>query len=305
MNNRGWKEFLSEVSNSWVISPKDETCLGEEYGQTPLDSGFEHQAIYRFINEDYTKLRYLFCEDKGFISGIVVEVTGEDAAKVEAVFTREDRRKQGFATRLFERVKRDFNEVASHWHPLMNYQVDEDNGESLGVEIKGKPNVVTVDFDNTLKFIDSGKATPVVKVIKDIKRLNPDVKIHIVTARKETEFSQNEIQKFVKENGLEIDELHFTNRRRKAPLLGELGSEIHFDDNSDEWGAIERSDHPIEIIKIDGKTGLSLKDETIKRVSGKYVVYPKKGGKRLGTHKTKKKALKQLAAIEIQKKKKT
>ena len=42
-------------------------------------------------------------------------------------------------------------------------------------------------------------------------------------------------------------------------------------------------------------------DETIKKVDNEYVVYPKKGGKRLGTHKTKKAANKQLAAIEINK----
>ena len=45
-------------------------------------------------------------------------------------------------------------------------------------------------------------------------------------------------------------------------------------------------------------------EETIKKVGGKHVVYPKKGGKRLGTHSTKEKAQKQLAAIEISKKKK-
>ena len=44
--------------------------------------------------------------------------------------------------------------------------------------------------------------------------------------------------------------------------------------------------------------------ETIKKVDGKHVVYPKKGGKRLGTHTTKEKAQKQLAAIEISKNKK-
>jgi len=44
-------------------------------------------------------------------------------------------------------------------------------------------------------------------------------------------------------------------------------------------------------------------NETIKSVDGKYAVYPKKGGKRLGTHDTKEKAQKQLAAIEISKSK--
>ena len=41
--------------------------------------------------------------------------------------------------------------------------------------------------------------------------------------------------------------------------------------------------------------------ESIKKLGKKYVVYPKKGGKRLGTHSSKKKAQKQLAAIEINK----
>ena len=42
-------------------------------------------------------------------------------------------------------------------------------------------------------------------------------------------------------------------------------------------------------------------EETIKKIDDEYVVYPKKGGKRLGTHKTKEAAKKQLAAIEISK----
>lgn len=41
--------------------------------------------------------------------------------------------------------------------------------------------------------------------------------------------------------------------------------------------------------------------EKIVKVDNKYVVYPKKGGKRLGTHNTYKDALKQLQAIEISK----
>ena len=41
--------------------------------------------------------------------------------------------------------------------------------------------------------------------------------------------------------------------------------------------------------------------ETIRKVDGKYVVYPKKGGKRLGTHSTKAAAEKQLTAIHLNK----
>ena len=42
-------------------------------------------------------------------------------------------------------------------------------------------------------------------------------------------------------------------------------------------------------------------EETIRKVDGKYVVYPKKGGDRLGTHDSESGAKRQLAAIEISK----
>ena len=42
-------------------------------------------------------------------------------------------------------------------------------------------------------------------------------------------------------------------------------------------------------------------NERIQKVENGWAVYPSKGGKRLGTHPTKKAALKQLAAIEISK----
>lgn len=43
--------------------------------------------------------------------------------------------------------------------------------------------------------------------------------------------------------------------------------------------------------------------ETIRRLpNGKWAVYPKKGGKRLGTHDSEASAKRQLAAIEISKK---
>ena len=45
-------------------------------------------------------------------------------------------------------------------------------------------------------------------------------------------------------------------------------------------------------------------NEKIQKVEDGWAVYPKKGGNRLGTHPTKKAALKQLAAIEISKHKK-
>jgi hypothetical protein len=42
-------------------------------------------------------------------------------------------------------------------------------------------------------------------------------------------------------------------------------------------------------------------NEIIRKIDGKYVVYPSRGGKRLGTHATREQALRQLRAIEINK----
>jgi hypothetical protein len=44
-----------------------------------------------------------------------------------------------------------------------------------------------------------------------------------------------------------------------------------------------------------------LIQETIRKIGNKWAVYPKKGGKRLGTHDTEAAAKRQLAAIEISK----
>jgi hypothetical protein len=61
----------------------------------------------------------------------------------------------------------------------------------------------------------------------------------------------------------------------------------------------------IQFVPAEFKNHLrSVMNEKIQRVDGGWAVYPSKGGKRLGTHPTKKAALKQLAAIEISKMKK-
>jgi hypothetical protein len=59
-----------------------------------------------------------------------------------------------------------------------------------------------------------------------------------------------------------------------------------------------------EIEEIEDLIGIPIREsitETIKKVGKQYIIYPKKGGKRLGTHDSLKSAQKQLAAIEINK----
>ena len=57
-----------------------------------------------------------------------------------------------------------------------------------------------------------------------------------------------------------------------------------------------------QFIPVDFKNHLkTVMQEKIQKVDNGWAVYPSKGGKRLGTHPTKKAALKQLAAIEISK----
>ena len=68
---------------------------------------------------------------------------------------------------------------------------------------------------------------------------------------------------------------------------------------------VDRKSQVVVIPTKDQKVNEAIKisvRETIKKVDNKYIVYPEKGGKRLGTHNTKKKAQAQLTAIELSKK---
>jgi hypothetical protein len=72
-------------------------------------------------------------------------------------------------------------------------------------------------------------------------------------------------------------------------------------------GYINGSPDPKDVKKIKSKLKkigddhYELVDETIKKIDGKWIVYPKKGGDRLGTHDSYKSALSQLKAIESSK----
>jgi hypothetical protein len=82
--------------------------------------------------------------------------------------------------------------------------------------------------------------------------------------------------------------------------------EIDFHSQTSHVQQISPEEVKQNITLITNETEVSLDDEgeveeTVTKIGDKYVVYPKKGGKRLGTHSTKTAALKQLAAIEINK----
>jgi hypothetical protein len=114
-----------------------------------------------------------------------------------------------------------------------------------------KPEIVTVDFDDTLKMEDSGTANPI--VINQIKKEAKPV--HIVTSRKDTPENRKEIEDFVKENELNIKDIHFTNLERKSKVLQSINSIKHYDNDSREWKNIENNAPEIEVVKIDFETG--------------------------------------------------
>lgn len=114
-----------------------------------------------------------------------------------------------------------------------------------------KPEIVTVDFDDTLKMEDSGTANPI--VISQIKKETKPV--HIVTSRKDTPENRKEIEDFVKENELNIKGIHFTNLDRKSKKLNDLNSIKHYDNDPREWKNIENNAPEIEVVRIDFETG--------------------------------------------------
>lgn len=107
----------------------------------------------------------------------------------------------------------------------------------------------------------------------------------------------------------------FTSPDKFKPLI--ISKDNHIVDGHHRWGAAIHkwgTEVKIPIIRIDLPIMKAIKlykdiandlgesvQETIKKIGDEYVVYPKSGGDRLGTHKTKTAAEKQLAAIEISK----
>tara|TARA_Y100000034_G_C6893725_1_gene411618 strand:- start:1602 stop:2108 length:507 start_codon:yes stop_codon:yes gene_type:complete len=119
--------------------------------------------------------------------------------------------------------------------------------------------VVTVDFDDTLKMTEAGNPNPI--VINKINKLRNKVdKIYIVTSRRNSWDNRLEINEFIDENNLEIDGIHLTNFADKWYTLEKLGSDLHFDDDDEEWRTIAEHLPEIKLMKVDHSTGKILKD---------------------------------------------
>ena len=120
---------------------------------------------------------------------------------------------------------------------------------------------------------------------------------------------QGKIWKDLKESGVISEETEESLIRKITKVLRDEGGAAGMDalekgtesSKKDIEDAID--DEEKLVVHTDGDIILKDKSiaEIIKKIDGKYVVYPKSGGKRLGTHDTEEGAKKQLAAIEISK----
>jgi len=122
--------------------------------------------------------------------------------------------------------------------------------------------VVTFDFDDTLlwtrvirdenedylEHVPAGKNTDIYPIFIEMLS-NPGVKVHIVTSRHGKHTSPNalvpssytEVFDQLKDWGVidKVAEVHFTNGNLKVGKLRELGSELHFDDDTEELEVLQ------------------------------------------------------------------
>jgi FMN phosphatase YigB (HAD superfamily) len=105
--------------------------------------------------------------------------------------------------------------------------------------------IVTFDFDNTLTVTqfdpddgwftkDAGPNRVMLQSL--IAHVENGNDVHIVTSRKETPESREEIEKFLNKNKVfdKVSGVHFTFPELKAGKLAELGSLRHHDDDEEE-----------------------------------------------------------------------
>jgi len=136
------------------------------------------------------------------------------------------------------------------------------------------PQVVTVDFDDTIRMSKSTdddesesetepRTYPNQIVIDKIKEFKAQgAKVYIVTSRRSTKDNERFLDDYLDTNDVSHDGIHLTNTHDKWYTINNLGSDMHFDDDNDEFKAIKNgieelpNDKPnIKLMKVDWKTG--------------------------------------------------
>lgn len=144
------------------------------------------------------------------------------------------------------------------------------------------------------------------KILKTSKMLS-NAKTIILTAR--TPSITSDLQKFLEKYNLPDVQLHAVGSSdpiRKAEVIQDYidkGFNLirFYDDSTKNITAVKALEKTNPGVQIQAKLMKHDLTEVIRKVGDEYAVYPKKGGKRLGTHSTRSAAEKQLAAIHINK----
>lgn len=111
--------------------------------------------------------------------------------------------------------------------------------------LKTQQNIASFDFDNTL--YEGYLSRPRLAIIQELfDYYRNGYKIIIVTVRHHSE--RAEIDEFILEHKLPVQEIYFTNLTPKGPLLKQLNVEIHFDDCPDQL--ISTTLHGITAVNI-------------------------------------------------------
>jgi len=148
----------------------------------------------------------------------------------------------------------------------------------INEEKESAPDVVTVDFDDTIRMSkedydyddesESEEETQpevhpnsiVIDKIKEFK--DQGAKVYIVTSRRSTSENRLFIDDYLDTNDIPHDGIHLTNTHDKWYTIYKLGSNMHFDDDNSEFRAIKdgieelSDDKPnIKLMKVDWKSG--------------------------------------------------